>query len=182
MLASETAKWRPVVRSPGLSSTKADDLGVASASTPSGSSRWARRPARADCARSAGITMRCLPQMSDGPRLAADRPTIFLGSRGCASIDLWIDAREGGHHSGNWGGLLSSPAIRLPVPDMAGPLNPVSEVLDRTPSCSPKRYLDTFLSIDSSPGLRPIPRDLRSSAAAETSTPAQRPQSAAART
>ena len=24
-----------------------------------------------------------------------------------------IDAREGGHHSGNWGGLLSSPAIQL---------------------------------------------------------------------
>jgi acetylornithine deacetylase/succinyl-diaminopimelate desuccinylase-like protein len=50
---------------------------------------------------------------SDGPRLAADRPTIFLGSRGCASIDLWIDARDGGHHSGNWGGLLSSPAVQL---------------------------------------------------------------------
>jgi acetylornithine deacetylase/succinyl-diaminopimelate desuccinylase-like protein len=50
---------------------------------------------------------------SDGPRLSADRPTIFLGSRGCAAIDIWIDAREGGHHSGNWGGLLSSPAIQL---------------------------------------------------------------------
>jgi acetylornithine deacetylase/succinyl-diaminopimelate desuccinylase-like protein len=50
---------------------------------------------------------------SDGPRLAAERPTIFLGSRGCAAIDLWIDAREGAHHSGNWGGLLSSPAIQL---------------------------------------------------------------------
>ncbi|MBM3526785.1 MAG: M20 family metallopeptidase [Alphaproteobacteria bacterium] len=50
---------------------------------------------------------------SDGPRLSAERPTIFLGSRGCMSIDLWIDAREGGHHSGNWGGLLSSPAIQL---------------------------------------------------------------------
>jgi acetylornithine deacetylase/succinyl-diaminopimelate desuccinylase-like protein len=50
---------------------------------------------------------------SDGPRLSAERPTIFLGSRGSASIDLWIDAREGGHHSGNWGGLLSSPAIQL---------------------------------------------------------------------
>lgn len=50
---------------------------------------------------------------SDGPRLSVDRPTIFLGSRGCASIDLWIDAREGGHHSGNWGGLLSSPAVQL---------------------------------------------------------------------
>jgi acetylornithine deacetylase/succinyl-diaminopimelate desuccinylase-like protein len=29
------------------------------------------------------------------------------------NIDLAIEAREGGHHSGNWGGLLSSPAIQL---------------------------------------------------------------------
>lgn len=50
---------------------------------------------------------------SDGPRLAADRPTVFLGSRGCATFDIWIDAREGGHHSGNWGGVLSDPAIQL---------------------------------------------------------------------
>ena len=50
---------------------------------------------------------------SDGPRLSADRPTILLGGRGAYPIDLWIDAREGGHHSGNWGGLLSSPAIQL---------------------------------------------------------------------
>ncbi|MDB5511079.1 MAG: hypothetical protein JWR08_562 [Enterovirga sp.] len=50
---------------------------------------------------------------SDGPRLNQDRPTVFLGSRGGASFDLWIDAREGGHHSGNWGGLLSNPAIQL---------------------------------------------------------------------
>ncbi len=50
---------------------------------------------------------------SDGPRLAAGRPTIYLGSRGACSIDLWIDARAGGHHSGNWGGLLSNPAIQL---------------------------------------------------------------------
>jgi acetylornithine deacetylase/succinyl-diaminopimelate desuccinylase-like protein len=50
---------------------------------------------------------------SDGPRLTADRPTISLGTRGAYPIDLWIDAREGGHHSGNWGGLLSSPSIQL---------------------------------------------------------------------
>jgi len=50
---------------------------------------------------------------SDGTRLSADRPTILLGGRGAYPIDLWIDAREGGHHSGNWGGLLSSPAIQL---------------------------------------------------------------------
>ena len=50
---------------------------------------------------------------SDGTRHSADRPTILLGGRGAYPIDLWIDAREGGHHSGNWGGLLSSPAIQL---------------------------------------------------------------------
>ncbi|MBN8920598.1 MAG: M20/M25/M40 family metallo-hydrolase, partial [Rhizobiales bacterium] len=60
---------------------------------------------------------------SDGPRLAADRPTIFLGSRGAFPIDLTVDAREGGHHSGNWGGLLSNPAIQLAhaIACIAGP-------------------------------------------------------------
>jgi len=48
---------------------------------------------------------------SDGPRVAPDRPTIFLGARGGHPIDLIVDLREGGHHSGNWGGLLANPAI-----------------------------------------------------------------------
>ena len=50
---------------------------------------------------------------SDGPRPDRNRPAIYLGTRGGATIDVFIDAREGGHHSGNWGGLLSSPAIQL---------------------------------------------------------------------
>ncbi|MEN5162401.1 M20 family metallopeptidase [Achromobacter kerstersii] len=50
---------------------------------------------------------------SDGPRLAAQRPTIFLGARGSLNFDLSIEARAGGHHSGNWGGLISNPGIRL---------------------------------------------------------------------
>ncbi|WP_108662236.1 M20 family metallopeptidase [Acuticoccus kandeliae] len=50
---------------------------------------------------------------SDGPRLGLTRPTLFLGSRGGVTFDLTINAREGGHHSGNWGGLLSDPAIQL---------------------------------------------------------------------
>jgi acetylornithine deacetylase/succinyl-diaminopimelate desuccinylase-like protein len=50
---------------------------------------------------------------SDGPRLRADRPTLFLGSRGCINFDLSIEARAGGHHSGNWGGLISNPGIQL---------------------------------------------------------------------
>ena len=50
---------------------------------------------------------------SDGPRLSAQRPTVFLGSRGCINFDLMIEARKGGHHSGNWGGLISNPGIQL---------------------------------------------------------------------
>ncbi|MGE8668789.1 MAG: M20 family metallopeptidase [Achromobacter mucicolens] len=50
---------------------------------------------------------------SDGPRLSANRPTIFLGARGSLNFDLTIEARAGGHHSGNWGGLISNPGLQL---------------------------------------------------------------------
>jgi len=50
---------------------------------------------------------------SDGPRLAADRPTLFLGARGVEPFELVVALREGAHHSGNWGGLLTDPAIIL---------------------------------------------------------------------
>ncbi len=50
---------------------------------------------------------------SDGPRLRAEQPTVFLGARGAVNFDLVIDARGGGHHSGNWGGLISNPALQL---------------------------------------------------------------------
>ena len=50
---------------------------------------------------------------SDGPRLAVDRPTIFLGCRGGVRIHLDVNLREGGHHSGNWGGVLANPATIL---------------------------------------------------------------------
>ncbi|MCD7439905.1 M20 family metallopeptidase [Streptomyces lincolnensis] len=50
---------------------------------------------------------------SDGPRLAADRPTLFLGSRGAANLRLRVPLREGAHHSGNWGGALRNPATVL---------------------------------------------------------------------
>lgn len=46
---------------------------------------------------------------SDGPRLRADRPTVYLGTRGVANFDLTLKLRAGGHHSGNWGGLLRNP-------------------------------------------------------------------------
>ena len=50
---------------------------------------------------------------SDGPRLSETRPTIFLGARGAMLVDLVVEARKGGHHSGNWGGLLANPGIQL---------------------------------------------------------------------
>jgi len=50
---------------------------------------------------------------SDGPRLTPARPTIFLGTRGVLNFDLSVDLRSGGHHSGNWGGLLRNPGIVL---------------------------------------------------------------------
>src|SRR5258706_15542308 len=50
---------------------------------------------------------------SDGPRLAADRPTIFLGCRGGVRIHLDVNLRDGSHHSGNWGGVLANPATVL---------------------------------------------------------------------
>jgi acetylornithine deacetylase/succinyl-diaminopimelate desuccinylase-like protein len=60
---------------------------------------------------------------SDGPRLRADRPTIFLGSRGSMNFDLTIEARAGGAHSGNWGGLISNPGLQLAhaIACIAGP-------------------------------------------------------------
>lgn len=50
---------------------------------------------------------------SDGPRLQPDRPTIFGGTRGAFNFDLAVDLREGGHHSGNWGGILANPGAIL---------------------------------------------------------------------
>ncbi len=50
---------------------------------------------------------------SDGPRVAAGRPTVFLGSRGSAGFTLRVPLRERSYHSGNWGGLLRNPATVL---------------------------------------------------------------------
>ena len=50
---------------------------------------------------------------SDGPRVAVDVPTVFLGSRGAINFELEAKYREGAHHSGNWGGVLRDPSVRL---------------------------------------------------------------------
>jgi acetylornithine deacetylase/succinyl-diaminopimelate desuccinylase-like protein len=50
---------------------------------------------------------------SDGPRLKPTRATVYGGSRGVFNFDLEVNLRQGAHHSGNWGGLLSNPGIIL---------------------------------------------------------------------
>jgi acetylornithine deacetylase/succinyl-diaminopimelate desuccinylase-like protein len=65
---------------------------------------------------------------SDGPRLAPERPTVFMGSRGVLNFELSVDLREGGHHSGNWGGLLANPGIIL-MHAIASLTTPTGEIL-----------------------------------------------------
>jgi acetylornithine deacetylase/succinyl-diaminopimelate desuccinylase-like protein len=60
---------------------------------------------------------------SDGPRLRADTPMLYLGSRGVMNFSLALKLREGGHHSGNWGGLLANPATVL--------ANAIAGIVDR---------------------------------------------------
>lgn len=50
---------------------------------------------------------------SDGPRLSPDRPMLALGTRGTINFTLGLSLRNGGVHSGNWGGLAANPATIL---------------------------------------------------------------------
>ncbi|MFF4256844.1 M20 family metallopeptidase [Streptomyces sp. NPDC001663] len=50
---------------------------------------------------------------SDGPRVDAVTPTLFLGARGGVQIVLDVDLRPDSYHSGNWGGVLRNPATTL---------------------------------------------------------------------
>lgn len=65
---------------------------------------------------------------SDGPRLGPTSPTIFMGTRGALNFTLAVDLREGGHHSGNWGGLLANPGVIL-AHAIAGLVGPRGEIL-----------------------------------------------------
>ena len=60
---------------------------------------------------------------SDGPRLEPDMPTIATGSRGSFNFDLVVKLRDGGVHSGHWGGLTTDPAVLL--------AHAISTIMDR---------------------------------------------------
>ena len=59
----------------------------------------------------------------DGPRVAAEVPTLFCGGRGGLTVTLKAAPRAGGRHSGNFGGLLANPGTRLAhaIAAMIGP-------------------------------------------------------------
>ncbi|QGU87480.1 M20 family metallopeptidase [Erwinia sorbitola] len=65
------------------------------------------------CQRHADLLKADIFIASDGPRLNAVRPTLFLGSRGAVNFRFSIDARDRDYHSGNWGGLLTNPGTQL---------------------------------------------------------------------
>jgi acetylornithine deacetylase/succinyl-diaminopimelate desuccinylase-like protein len=50
---------------------------------------------------------------SDGPRQTFSVPEMRLGARGGIAFDLVVKLREGAHHSGHWGGVLSDPGFLL---------------------------------------------------------------------
>lgn len=100
---------------------------------------------------------------SDGPRVSAGRPTLFLGARGAMLIDLSIEARKGGHHSGNWGGLISNPGIEL-AHAIAAIVGPTGQI--RVPAMVPEggipesvREALADVEIDGGPGAPPIEPD-----------------------
>lgn len=76
---------------------------------------------------------------SDGPRVSPARATIVLGNRGGALFDLVCDLRSGGHHSGNWGGLLADPGIILAhaISSIVGPDGEIKIAEWRPPAISP---------------------------------------------
>lgn len=49
----------------------------------------------------------------DGLRQSTAIPEVTLGTRGSAAMDLVVELREGGFHSGHWGGLLQDPGVIL---------------------------------------------------------------------
>ncbi len=92
---------------------------------------------------------------SDGPRIARAKPTLFLGSRGGLGFDLTIDAREGAHHSGNWGGLISNPGVVLAhaIASIVGP-NGQIRIPGWVPDGIPPRVREAVskLSFEPAPG------------------------------
>jgi len=93
---------------------------------------------------------------SDGPRLAADRPTVFLGCRGGIRIHLDVNLRGGAHHSGNWGGVLANPATIL--------CNAIATLVDgrgrlKLDALKPPRLTNQIKSFLADVEIKPLPEE-----------------------
>lgn len=64
-------------------------------------------------AENAGLLAADVLIASDGPRVEPAMPTIATGTRGTFHFDLVVKLRDGGVHSGHWGGLTRDPAVIL---------------------------------------------------------------------
>ncbi|MBR0664255.1 M20 family metallopeptidase [Roseomonas hellenica] len=64
-------------------------------------------------AENAGLLAADVLIASDGPRVEPAMPTIATGTRGTFHFDLVVKFRDGGVHSGHWGGLTRDPAVIL---------------------------------------------------------------------
>lgn len=65
---------------------------------------------------------------SDGPRIDPEIPTLYGGTRGVFNFEMRVRLRDGGHHSGNWGGLLANPGVIL-ANAIASVIGPTGQVL-----------------------------------------------------
>ncbi len=99
---------------------------------------------------------------SDGPRVSPDRPTLTLGARGAENFDLKVHLRDGGHHSGNWGGLIADPATILAhaIASIVGPTGQI-RIPGWLPPPTPPSVKEALkgLEIDAGPGAPAIDPD-----------------------
>lgn len=107
------------------------------------------------CAEHAALLAADMLIASDGPRIGLSRPTIFLGARGGMNIHLEVVAREGYHHSGNWGGLLANPGVEL-AHAITALIGPTGECLvpEATPGTIPPEVREALArcTLETAPG------------------------------
>ncbi len=86
---------------------------------------------------------------SDGPRVSPDRPTMGLGCRGAQNFELVCHLREGGNHSGNWGGALADPATILAhaIATIVSPTGRI-EVPEWRPKDFPQEWREALADVD----------------------------------
>jgi acetylornithine deacetylase/succinyl-diaminopimelate desuccinylase-like protein len=86
----------------------------------------------------------------DGLRQSTALPEVTLGTRGAISMDLVVDLRKGGFHSGHWGGLLEDSGVLLSHA-IATIISPTGQILvdGWTPTAIPEAVRDACKGVRS---------------------------------